>query len=355
MARPDHSLSVRTARGLSRLRHRRDVEWLVLYLGGAWILYESVALTADTFDLPVLVARVTAVVLALGAIIAIPLARWYELTARALDRTEGEDLVDVPGVPDVLEPALARSYRKVGRRSVMLAGAGSAVLFSGFFFVLWNAWAEGHAEVAPDPRISVAVFPFRASGTEAGVAGEGIADLLLVTLDGTPGVRVMDPAGFWRSLRSERGAPARAPELDEALRLSRRAPARRFVTGTVISGATTLDLIARVYDTESGAALASLRSSADTDDLATAVDSRGQEPGAARAVRAGADGDRARGRPRLYLRPSSPGALLYPLVAPVPELATVHRVARDHRAGDEAPGAADAAQPSTRRGQHGAR
>jgi hypothetical protein len=256
MARPDHSLSVRTARGLSRLRHRRDVEWLVLYLGGAWILYESVALTADTFDLPVLVARVTAVVLALGAIIAIPLARWYELTARALDRTEGE----------------ARSYRKVGRRSVMLAGAGSAVLFSGFFFVLWNAWAEGHAEVAPDPRISVAVFPFRASGTEAGVAGEGIADLLLVTLDGTPGVRVMDPAGFWRSLRSERGAPARAPELDEALRLSRRAPARRFVTGTVISGATTLDLIARVYDTESGAALASLRSSADTDDLATAVD-----------------------------------------------------------------------------------
>ncbi|MGD2216818.1 MAG: hypothetical protein PVJ64_08675 [Gemmatimonadales bacterium] len=272
MASPNRGTSVRTARRLTRLRRRRDVQCLTLYLGAAWILYESVALTVDIFEFPILVARVTAIVLAVGAFASIPLARWYELTARAVDRKTGEDLVDVPGVPDVLEPALASGYRKVGRRSIMLAAAGSAVLFPGFFFVLWNAWAEGHAEVAPDPRVSVAVFPFRTSGTEAGVAGEGIADLLVVTLDGTPGVRVMDPAGFWRPLRPERGAPARAPELDEAKRLSRGAPARRFVTGTVISGATTIDLIARVYDTESGAALASLRSSANTDDLATAVD-----------------------------------------------------------------------------------
>ena len=271
MSRPSQPWTVRIVRGISRLRHRREVEWLVLYLGAAWILYEAVGLTVESFDLPPVVVRITAIFLALGAIISVPFAHWYELTARELQKTGGRKPADVPGVPDMLEPALARSYRSVSRRSVLLAGAGSTLLFSGFFFVLWNTWAVDHERAAPDSRVSVVVFPFRTAGAEEVVSGEGIADLLIVTLDGTPGIRVADPGGVWGDLRPERGAPARSPEPDEALRLGRRAGGRRLVTGTVVPAGTRLDVSARVYDSESGESIATLKANAHQDSLAEAV------------------------------------------------------------------------------------
>lgn len=272
MSRPNQRLMVRAVRGLGRVRHRREVEWLALYLGAAWITYESVALTVDTFDLPSLVVRVTAVLLALGAISAVPFAHWFELTARELERTGGEGLQDVPGVPDVLEPAFARVSRGIRPRTAVIAGAGSTVLFSGFFLLLWSAWASGHDIAATDPRISVVVFPFRATGPESGAYGEGLADLLITTLDGTPGVRVVDPASVWRELRPKRGEPARDPELGEALRLSRAAGVRRFVTGTVVPLGSTLDVSARVYDASSGEVLGSIKASAHEDSVAGAID-----------------------------------------------------------------------------------
>ena len=271
MERRDRPIVVRAVRGVSQMRRRREVEWLALYLGCAWIMYEVIALTVETFDLPALIVRGVAVSLAIGAVLAIPFAHWFELTARELDRVGDAELEDVPGVPDLLEPALARASRGVRPRTVVLAGAGSTLLFSGFFFVLWSAWASGHERVDPDPRISVVVFPFQATGPEASGYGEGVADLLIATLDGTPGLRVADPASIWRELRSDRGAPAREPDLDEAIELSRRASARRFVTGTVVVLGSRLDVSARVYDAANGERLASLKASANEDSLAAAV------------------------------------------------------------------------------------
>ena len=271
MPRSNPSWSVRTARAVSRLRHRRDAQWLVLYLGAAWIIYESVALTVDTFELPVLVARITAVALALGAVASVPLARWYELMARAVDESEGEELRDIPGVPDALEPALAGGYRKVGRRSVLFAGAGSTLLFGALFIFLWSAWAEAHARVVRDPRVSVVVFPFRAAGPDAAGYGEALADLLIATLDGTPGIRVSDPAAIWLPLRPERGATARAPEPDEALSLSRRVGAERFVTGSVLPSGSYVNITVRAHSSESGEPIASLTATTHEDSLAGAV------------------------------------------------------------------------------------
>lgn len=269
MASPRDILSERSTRGLTGLRRRRDVQWLTLYLGAAWILYESIALTVDIFELPVTVARVTAILLALGAVVSIPLARWYRLTTEALDEGGGGVLEDVPGVPDALEPALARGHRKIGRRTATLAVAVAAVLFSGFFFVLWNAWAEGHYNVAPDPRVSVAVFPFR--GGEDATIGEGVADLLSVTLDGTPGVQVIDPTALWRALRPERGAPAAAPGPELALDLSRSVGAERYVIGSLLQSGASLQLTARIYDGRQGGPLASLSAAAEGEDLGGAV------------------------------------------------------------------------------------
>ncbi len=231
--------TVEAVRSVGKLRGRREVRVLAFYLGGAWIMYEVPALTADTFGLSQLVVRLTVLVLASGALLAIPMSRWYELTARAVDRG-GAALAEIEGVPDVLEPALARAYRRVSRRTAVVAGAGSTLAFTGFFFVLWNAWAEAHAYVAPDSRISIVVFPFRTPGPAADAFGEAIGDLLVVTLDGTPGIRIVDPASVWRSLRPKRGEPARAPEFEDALTLSRRVGAGRFVIGSALPSGSNL-------------------------------------------------------------------------------------------------------------------
>ena len=271
MPRPDQPWAVRTVRGVDQIRRRREVEWLALYLGAAWIIYESVGLTVDTFDLSVVVVRVTAVILGLGALIAVPLAHWYELTARALEKAGDGEIGDVRGVPDVLEPAFTRSYRRVNKKTVVLAGAGSTVLFSGFFFVLWTAWAAGHDKPVTDPRISMVVFPFRGSGVDAAGYGEGLADLLSATLDGTPGVRVSDPSSIWNDLRPERGAAALAPEPLEALRLSRKVGVRRYVTGNIVAAGASLDVTARVYDALTGDVLATVKARAPEDSLGAVV------------------------------------------------------------------------------------
>ena len=271
MPSPKQPRAVRTVSALDRLRRRREVEWLALYLGAGWIIYEAVGLTVDTFDLSVNVVRVTALLLALGALIAIPLAHWYQLTARALEKAGDGEVGDVQGVPNVLEPAFTRSYRRVNKKTIVLAGAGSTVLFSGFFFVLWTTWAAGHEKPVTDPRISMAVFPFRGAGVDGAAYGEGLADLVSAALDGTPGVRVSDPSAIWSDLRPERGAAALAPEPDEAARLSRKAAAQRYVIGSVTAAGANLDVTARVYDAQSGDVLATVTASAPQDSLRQAA------------------------------------------------------------------------------------
>ena len=272
MPRSSQPWEVRAIRSLEQLRHRREVEWLLLYLGAAWIIYEVVGLTVDTFGLPITVVRATVALLLLGALLALPLAYWYQLTARALDAADDGEIADIHGVPDLLEPALTRSYRRVSKRTVAVTGAGSTVLFSVFFFVLWTAWISGHEKPVTDLRISMVVFPFRGSGANAAGYGEGLADLLISTLDGTPGVRVSDPSSIWRELRPEHGASALAPEPDQALRLSRKAAARRYVTGNVVAVGSSLDVTVRVYDAADGETIASVHASAHEDSVTTAID-----------------------------------------------------------------------------------
>jgi len=112
---------------------------------------------------------------------------------------------------------------------------------------------------------TVAVFPFRAAGQEAGSLGEGVADLLAATLDGTVGVTVSDPGGLWRSLRRGDG-PLQVPGLDEAIALARQAGVPTVVLGSLTAVGGRLDLSTRVYSLD-GALRATLTASAPVDSL----------------------------------------------------------------------------------------
>jgi tetratricopeptide (TPR) repeat protein len=116
---------------------------------------------------------------------------------------------------------------------------------------------------------TVAVFPFRASGPEAGSLGEGVADLLAATMDGTVGVTVSDPGGLWRSLRRGDG-PLQVPGLDEAIALARQAGVPTVVLGSLTAVGGRLDMSARVY-TLDGSLRATLTASAPADSLPSLI------------------------------------------------------------------------------------
>jgi hypothetical protein len=91
----------------------------------------------------------------------------------------------------------------------------------------------------------IAVLPFRVLGGESDLS-ESLADLLATTLEGTPGMRVVDPWSLWRPLRSDAGAIT-SPDPDRANTLSRRFNARYFVLGSVSEASRHLTLTLRMY------------------------------------------------------------------------------------------------------------
>jgi tetratricopeptide (TPR) repeat protein len=127
------------------------------------------------------------------------------------------------------------------RRLVM--GAATVVIAG---TAIWFA-ANRRASPGEENRLGLAVFPFRATGAEAEAWTESLADFLATALDGTPGVRVVDPWALWQSLRPERTAAAESPDPAEAERLARRAGARRFILGSVSQLGDRLNLTVRIY------------------------------------------------------------------------------------------------------------
>jgi tetratricopeptide (TPR) repeat protein len=162
-----------------------------------------------------------------------------------------------------------RALRVVRKRTarVALAAVGVGALLIGAFLVRGVLVQEAQAGERP---VTVAVFPFRASGTDAGALGEGAADLLAAALDGTVGMTVADPAGLWRPLGRSEGAPLDAPELAQALELGRRIAAPYIVLGSITSLGGQVSASVRIYDT-TGAVVATVDASAPAESLSHAV------------------------------------------------------------------------------------
>jgi tetratricopeptide (TPR) repeat protein len=151
-------------------------------------------------------------------------------------------------------------------RAVALA-AGVVVALAVAGAVLFDVLPPAPLRAGERPA-AVAVFPFRATGGEAGALGETVADLLAATIDGTVGVTVSDPGGLWRPLR--RGDELYVPNLDEAAQLARQSEIPNMVLGSLTAIGGRLDLTARVYD-DVGELRASLTASAPAESLPALV------------------------------------------------------------------------------------
>jgi hypothetical protein len=132
-----------------------------------------------------------------------------------------------------------------GRRVRMVVG-GVAVAAAVILAIIVRQPGPG------DGRLGVVVLPFRATTDAAREWAEALPDLVTTALDGTPGLRVLDPWAAWRTLRSAPGEPPQSPDLDGARSLARRLGATRLVLGSVVQTNDRLTATVRLYQASRG-------------------------------------------------------------------------------------------------------
>ncbi len=194
---------------------------------------------------------------------------------RALDHTPADRYQTVAEFAKAVAARLERSRlraslehvrqlpRQIPLRYVLVGGA--TIAFTLVAIMSWQFWFAGRL-AASDRPASLVVLPFRATGDDVGGLGEGIADLLAATLEGTVGIRVADPATTWRAFRRSGDDVLRVPELDEAIALANRISASTALLGTVTASGRQLVVTVRLYDRD-GELRNTIRSAASTDSL----------------------------------------------------------------------------------------
>ena len=158
--------------------------------------------------------------------------------------------------------------RLTGWHYVTVGMATGLVLASGIYLSVRLVRTTSGSD---DDRLALAVFPFRPTSSTSVDWSEATADLLTVTLDGTAGLRVLDPWALWRGLRPERSARAETPDPVDAARLATDAGANRFLLGSVIESGDRLDLSVRIYDVASPEPLVTLAVGGSADELADLI------------------------------------------------------------------------------------
>jgi len=184
--------------------------------------------------------------------------------AAALTTTSHETGTSIEG-RDVDSGAWLSNKRRTSSRRRVWLTAGA--LLMALVAVVMKTFAGARS----DGRVGLAVFPFRATNAISEQWSERVADYVVTTIDGTPGVRVADPWALWRTLRPARDAQAGSPDPAEAARLSADAGAEHFVLGSIVLLNDRLDVTVRVYRTRREEPLITFMDSAPKDSLAVLV------------------------------------------------------------------------------------
>ncbi|MCI0436056.1 MAG: hypothetical protein L0271_20805 [Gemmatimonadetes bacterium] len=202
------------------LKRRRVVRAVLAYTAAVFALLQGAQLVFDGLLVPDFAFRVLVILSLAGFPVVVALAWIYELTADGIRRTASA-------------PGDSPPQRVPLRRWLQVAGIFVMVAVVAAFTAVGLGRLRFPA-TAPDGRIGLAIFPFRVAGEADATWSEGAADLLATALDGTAGLRVVDPWTLWRPLRPRRDARAATPEPDEAARITAEVDAHRFLIASVV-------------------------------------------------------------------------------------------------------------------------
>ena len=152
-----------------------------------------------------------------------------------------------------------------GKRSLKwLVAAGIAILAVGTF-AGWRLSRPSGPVVEAAQRI--AVLPFRTSGADVALLGEGMVDLLSTNLDAIGGISTVEPRTVLQRWK-ERGE---AVDLEGALAVGRDVDAGAVLLGSVVETGSSVRLAADLYDSK-GAKLATAQVNGPADSVLSLVD-----------------------------------------------------------------------------------
>ncbi len=124
--------------------------------------------------------------------------------------------------------------------------------------------------IAGEARLALFPFDVRGGGASMAYLSDGVVELMAAQLDGTAGIRVVDP----RQLAPAAGGDPHPESVAEALAIARRADAPHFVLGAAVATeGRRLALIATIYDTEGRVVARVTSPPVEERDLFAAVDS----------------------------------------------------------------------------------
>jgi tetratricopeptide (TPR) repeat protein/TolB-like protein len=250
--------------------HRRSL-WQVLgiYLVGGWLLLQVVDTLVGALNLPDWAPRLALFMLIIGLPIVLATAFVQEggpTHGRDQARSDSQGSGDRDGRADSADasvrsgfPEVAVARRVFSWRNV-LAGAVVAFAVWGVVAAILSLGgrraASDSAQVTEgpgDPNV-VAVFPFRVSGADEGVAflREGMVDALAQTLTGEGGPRAVDPRVVISAWHRSVSSPGEDLSDEEAMRLSRSLGAGLVLLGGVIGTGDNLILNASLVETATG-------------------------------------------------------------------------------------------------------
>lgn len=229
---------------IRRIRERKIVQWLIVYVTGAWAVSEVI----DTL---------------VSVILSAPSIRPILL------------LIGVLGIPFVL--VLAWYHGEKGRQRV--SGPEAAILVAlfavlgGIFMLVGDREgivAENLEAIAPEPAI--AILPPVSAGAEAEEIGEGIVNVLSTGLDAVPGWRAVNARTVFARW-SERVPGGTVPDEATALAVARATGASFAVLPSTTVLGNTVRVTANVYDlTHDGQPPRSIERSGSSDDPLSLAD-----------------------------------------------------------------------------------
>ena len=241
--------------GLKRLIHeihRRSLwQVLLIYLVGAWVVFEVVQTLTEGLGLPTWFPGLALVLLLIGLPIVLATA-FVQEGVRSPPRSDPTLIPTRDAAPGSERPvARPAGVRRLFTWRNALLGGTIALAAWGLVAALWlvAVGPPDHAgPVASGPVSSrvIAVLPFSYQGSqEYAYLGEGVADLLSTKLDGAGELRSVDPRAVLSFLgeRAESNLDASA-----AAPVAQTLAAGRFVLGSIVEAGGRLTLSAALYE-----------------------------------------------------------------------------------------------------------
>ena len=160
---------------------------------------------------------------------------------RALDQDPKKRFPTATAFADALETGRSGAYEAAARGSRRWMGIAAAAMLLLAAFVGWTALRGRPPVVEAAQRI--AVLPFRTSGPDVELLGEGLVDLLSTNLDGVGGIQAVEPRTVLQRWQ-QRGSSA---ALDDALAVAGDVDAGAVLLGSVIQTGQSVRLSADLY------------------------------------------------------------------------------------------------------------